>query len=207
MKKFFILFAAALLAAVTPIQAQSKSEVNSIRKEAQKTSKKLTKEGFHLLEVGQLEERMTDYMLKVHDGCTQLVGTAEGCKSINLAKLTALNNAANEYATLSGGLVKGRLVSSINNLSELQTDDLVGAFERLIYKRIQGEIISPIILVRETKSGYDARVYSLVDYNTALIAQKSAFQKAIEESGLAQEYGSQLSEWIDEGFGKLTDEN
>jgi len=205
MKKLFVLFAAALLVAASPLQAQTKAELSSIRKEAKKTSKKLTRDGFRMLEAGQLDDRMADYLIKVHGGCTQLVGTAEGCMSINLAKVTALNNAANEYATLSGGLVKGRLTTSVNNLSDLQTDDLVGAYERLVYKKIQGEIISPIILVRKTKSGYDVRAYCLVDYNASLIAQKSAFQKAIEESGLAQEYGSQLSDWIDEGFEKMYD--
>lgn len=203
MKKYFVFIAAALLVAASPLQAQTKSELKSIRKEAQKTSKKLTKEGFRMLEVGLLEDRMADYLVKVHNGCTQLVGTAEGCMSINLGKVTALNNAANEYATLSGGLVKGRLTTSVNKLTELQADDLVGAYERLVYKKIQGEIISPIILVKKTKAGYDVRAYCLVDYDASLIAQKSAFQKAIEEAGLAQEYGSQLSEWIDEGFAKI----
>lgn len=203
MKKYFVFIAAALLVAASPLQAQTKAELKSIRKEAQKTSKKLTKEGFRMLEVGQLEDRMADYLVKVHNGCTQLVGTAEGCMSINLGKVTALNNAANEYATLSGGLVKGRLTTSVNKLTELQADDLVGAYERLVHKRIQGEIISPIILVKKTKAGYDVRACCLVDYDASLIAQKSAFQKAIEEAGLAQEYGSQLSEWIDEGFAKM----
>lgn len=205
MKKLFVLFAAVLLVAASPLQAQTKAELSSIRKEAKKTSKKLNRDGFRMLEAGQLDDRMADYLIKVHGGCTQLVGTAEGCMSINLAKVTALNNAANEYATLSGGLVKGRLTTSVNNLSDLQTDDLAGAYERLVYKKIQGEIVSPIILVRKTKSGYDVRAYCLVDYNASLIAQKSAFQKAIEESGLAQEYGSQLSDWIDEGFEKMYD--
>lgn len=200
MKKHILIIAAALLVAAAPLGAQGKSEAKDIRKEAKAAAKQLRKDGYSILGVGELESQLTLYLTKVRGGCTQIIGTADGCMSINLGKVTALNNAANEYATLSGGLVKGRLTSSVIGISEQQADDLVGAYERLVYKNIQGELVSPLVVYRKTRDGFDVRAYCLVDYDSSGIAQQAAFHRALESSGLAQEFGSQLADWINEGF-------
>lgn len=200
MKKHILIIAAALLVAAAPLNAQSKSEAKDIRKEAKAAARQLRKEGYSILGVGEPVSQLTLYLTRVRGGCTQIIGTADGCMSVNLGKVTALNNAANEYATLSGGLVKGRLTSSLIGISEQQADDLVGAYERLVYKNIQGELISPLVVYRKTGDGYDVRAYCLVDYDSSGIAQEAAFRKALESSGLAQEFGSRLTDWIDEGF-------
>lgn len=200
MKKYIYILAAALLVAAAPLQAKGKSEERDIRKEAKAAARQLRKDGYSILGVGELENQLTLYLTKVRGGCTQIIGTADGCMSINLGKVTALNNAANEYATLSGGLVKGRLTTSVIGISDEQADDLVGAYERLVYKNIQGELVSPVMVYRKTRDGYDVRAYCLVDYDASGLAQQAAFRRALETSGLAQEFGSQLSDWIDEGF-------
>ena len=192
----------AALVAIAPVAAQSSKDVRAAKKEAKTAAKQLKKEGFKLLELGDLQMQLQDYLVRAKAGCKQIVGTADNCMSINLGKTTALNNAINEYATLSGGVVKGRITTNTSNISGQQADDIVAAYERLVLKEIKGEIQTCITLVRQNKRNYDVRVYCLVDYDAAHAAKMKAMQLALEELNLAQQYGSAISDWIDEGLEK-----
>lgn len=201
MKRLLFIMVAAMIA-ISPVFAQTKRDVKSAKKEAKMAAKNLKKEGYRLLELGDLEMQLEDYLLKAKSGQKQIVGTAEGCMSINLAKTTALNNAINEYATMSGGMVKGRITSNTSSINGQQVDDIVAAYERLVLKEIKGEIQTCVTLVKESKKKYDVRVYCLVDYDAAHAARMKAMRLALEELELTQEYGSAVSDWIDEGLTK-----
>ena len=192
----------AAMIAATPVFAQTKKDVKAAKKEAKITAANLKKEGYKLLELGDLQTQLEDYLLKAKSGMKQIVGTAEGCMSLNLAKTTALNNAINEYATLSGGMVKGRITSNTSSINGQQVDDIVAAYERLVLKEIKGEIQTCVTLVKESRKKYDVRIYCLVDYDAAHAARMKAMTLALEELELSQQYGSQISDWIDEGLTK-----
>ncbi len=199
MKKILMVAIASLIA-FGPVMAQTKQEIKAAKKEAKLVAKRLTNEGYKLLELGDMQLQLQDYLTKAKGGCKQIVGTAESCMTINLGKTTALNNAINEYATMSGGIVKGRITSNASSINGTQVDDIVAAYERLVLKEIKGEIQTCVTLVRENKKNYDVRVYCLVDYDAAHAARMKAMTLALEELKLSQEYGSQVSDWIDEGF-------
>lgn len=203
MKKI-IIFTTALLIAAVSLSAQTKGELKSIKYEASAAARSIRKEKFKMVELGNIKDRLEQYFLKVNSGCQQVVGLSEGCVTANLAKISAINNAANEYASNAGGTIRGRITSEASTISEEQTDALVAAYERLVLKEIKGELIPFITLMRQNKKGeYDVRVYCIVDYETAHQARLRAMQRALEESQLAQKYGSQISNWVDEGFNKL----
>lgn len=201
MKKIAIMMLMAFVA-MGPIAAQSSKVVKAAKKEAKASVKQLKKEGFKMLELGDMQMQLQDYLVRAKSGCKQVVGTADDCMSINLGKTTALNNAINEYATLSGGVVKGRITTNTSSISGQQADDIVAAYERLVLKEIKGEIQTCVTLVRENKKTYDVRVYCLVDHDAAHAAKMKAMQLALEELNLAQQYGSAISDWIDEGLEK-----
>lgn len=203
MKKI-IIFTTALLIAAVSLSAQTKGELKSIKYEASAAARSIRKEKFKMVELGNIKDRLEQYFLKVNSGCQQVVGLSEGCVTANLAKISAINNAANDYASNAGGTIRGRITSEANTISEEQTDALVAAYERLVLKEIKGELIPFITLMRQNKKGgYDVRIYCIVDYETAHQARLCAMQRALEESQLAQKYGSQISNWVDEGFNKL----
>lgn len=202
MMKKFVSILVATIVAVSPVFAQSKREIKAAQKEAKMAAKELKREGYKLLELGDLQIQLEDYLIKAKSGQKQIVGTAVDCMSINLGKTTALNNAINEYATLSGGMVKGRITSNTSNINGQQVDDIVAAYERLVLKEIKGEIQTCVTLVKETKKKYDVRVYCLVDYDAAHAARMKAMRLALEELELSQQYGSAVSDWIDEGLNK-----
>lgn len=202
MKKLMIIAAAALVA-LAPLYAEtSKKDIANARKEAATAAKRLHREGYKTVELGDVETRLEKFFLKTYAGCTQVVGTAEKCVTSNLAQLTAVNNAANMYALNAGGVVRGRIVSSTSSLTGTQIDELVSSFERIIQKEIRGELVQYVIAVKEKKGVYAARAYCLVDPQASIRVKRLAIEAALEEQALSQQYGSLISDWIDEGFAK-----
>lgn len=202
--KNLIIIAAALLVAAAPLGAQTRRELRNARTDAASAARTIRKEKFRMVELGDVETRLGQFFTKVNGGCVQVVGIADGCVSANLAKMTALNNAAVEYASNSGGKVRGRITSDASTVAGGQVDAIVAAYERLVLKEINGELVPFITLLRKGRDGgYDARVYCLVDRESAHSARMRAMELALEETRMAERYGSMISDWIDEGFSKL----
>lgn len=202
MKKIFCI-AVVLLGVASLLGAQTKAELKSVKSEAAAAAKTIKKEKFKMVELGDLQKRLEQYFTKINSGCTQVVGIAENCTTSNLAKLTAMNNAVVEYASNSGGIVRGRVASDASTMTADQIDALVAAYERIICKELKGELVPYITLLRDRSNSIDSRVYCLVDVESAHAAKIRAMEIALEESRLAEQYGSQISNWIDEGFDKL----
>ena len=202
MKKILILMAAALMV-LAPLSAQTKNNLRNAKKNAAAAAKTLKKEGYKTLELGDIKSSLEKYFLKVNDGCRQIVGTADDCISLNLAKITAITNAANEYASTAGGVVRGRITSSASSLTGQQIDNIVASFERLVQTKISGELVPYVIAYKTVKNRTSVRAYCLVDIPSALKARREALEMALAEQSLAEKYGSQVSNWIDEGFDKL----
>lgn len=201
MKQLAMLMMAALMVAA-PMYGQTKNELNAAHKEAVAASKELRRAGFKPVELGNVQTRLEKYFLKVNAGCAQVIGVADNCMSTNLAQVTALANAANQYALLAGGDVRGRIVSSTASLSGQQVDNIVSSFERLVEKDIRGELVPYITAIRDNRGKIDARTYCIVDVDAAYQLRKRALEIALEEQSLAEQYGSMVSSWIDEGYDK-----
>lgn len=201
MKKI-ALIASMMLMAAMPAIGQTKSELKAARKEAKAAAKLLKLDGFKPIELGDTKTRLEKYFLKVNAGCAQVIGVAENCMSTNLAQVTALSNAANQYAMLAGGDVRGRIVSSTTSLTGQQVDNIVSSFERLVEKDIRGELVPYITAVRNKRGSIAARAYCIVDVDAAYQLRRRALEIALEEQSLAEQYGSRVSEWIDAGFNK-----
>lgn len=201
MKKVLTIMIAALVA-LAPAFGQNRSDLKSAKKEAASAAKMLKREGFKPVELGDVKTRLEKYFLKVNAGCAQVIGVADNCLSTNLAQVTALSNAATQYAMLAGGDVRGRIVSSTTSLSGQQVDNIVSSFERLVEKDIRGELVPYVTAVREKKGRITARVYCIVDMDAAAQLRRRALEIALQEQALAEKYGSMVSDWIDEGFNK-----
>lgn len=207
MKKIITAFAAALML-LAPCLAQdsesklSRKELQAAAKQAKAAEKSLRKQGYKSFEIGDVSTNLENYFLKVGAGCTNITGTSTACMSENLAKLTALANAANEYAVLQGGKIRGRIVSSTSSMSGAQVDNLVASFERLVEKDIRGELIPCAYFYKERGGMYSARAYCIVDEEAAAKARRHAMELALAEQELTQRYGSMVGAWVDEGFDK-----
>ncbi|MBR6655103.1 MAG: hypothetical protein IKL20_00665 [Alistipes sp.] len=204
MKKILLLLGVAMLA-IAPVSAQSKKDVRLAKKEAKKAVKAAEKEGYKMLEVGDLETRIAKHLEKVYAGTAfQIVNTAEGKRSVNMAKSIARNNIINEHAESARAIVKGRVTSDMHDVNSVQAENFVAAYERLVCAELNGEVRVSYTLVRHNKkqNTYDVKLVCLIDYDAAHQRHLNAIKRAAEEQKMAQEYGTRISKWIDEGFVK-----
>ena len=198
MKHVFTLLAAAILLVCIPASAQTSKEIRKAKKLARTEAKALENEGYKLSEIGDLKAELTDYILESMQGKEQIIGTSGPSASLNLAKLTAENSALNEYVNRTGGMVKARITSDLSNVDGVQRDNIVAAFERMAVQEVKNDVKFCFTVVKEQRRQYDVRVYCLVDSNDAHNAMMKALEHALQELGMAEQYGSKVSEWIQE---------
>lgn len=198
MKHTFAVVAAALMVVCAPVFAQSSKEIRQAKKLARSEAKELENDGYKLTEIGDLQAELQEYILESKKGKEQIIGTSGPTVSLNLAKITAENNAINEYVNRTGGMVKARITSDLSEVDGVQRDNLVAAFERMAVKEVKNDVEFCFSVVKEQRRQYDVRTYCLVDNEEAHLAKMKALEQALAELGLTEKYGSKISEWIKE---------
>ena len=203
MKKI-ILVLVALMVCAAPLSAQTKQELKQAKKEAKSATKTALKEGWTLLESGDLGVQIQRHLAKKYSGdAFEISISVDGKKSINMAKSQARNNILNEYAESARSMVKGRVTSDMSDINDVQRENFLASYERLVCSELNGEVKTSYTLYRKNKDGkFDVKLVTLVDCDAAHQAHIKAMKRALEEQEMAQKYGSKISDWINEGFAK-----
>lgn len=205
MKKLFLVLAAVVVA-IAPLTAQVDKDVaRTAKKDAAKSAKAALKDGYTMLESGDLESRIAKHLEMVYSKTAfEITNTAEGKRSVNMAKTIARNNVLNEHAESARSMVKARVTSDMQDVNNVQSENFVAAYERLVCSELNGEVRVSYTLVRHNKKDntYDVKLVCLVDYDAAHKVHVNAIKRAAEQQQLAQQYGTKISSWIDEGFVK-----
>lgn len=193
---------------VSTTEAQTKALNKALKKEYKTKIKELKKAGWELTGSSRsLDVALLLHYQKLSDPSNkELPGEVSSCKSLNICRQAALNNACVYYASLAGSKLKGRVVSdmAVNQTSDdgsEEFDRMYAAYERLVEKEIKGEIEESFSLVRTSANGQkEYRTYFLINEDAATKARIRAWENAAKESKAAQKYGTKISEWIKEGF-------
>jgi hypothetical protein len=193
---------------VSTTMAQNKALNKALKKEYKSKIKDLKKGGWELAGSSRsLDVALLLHYQKLNDlNNIELPGEVSSCKSLNICRQAALNNACVYYASLAGSKLKGRVVTDmgINQSSEDSSeefDKMYIAYERLIEKEIKGEIQESFSIVRTNSNGQkEYRTYFLINEDSATKARIRAWENALRESEVAQKYASKISEWVKEGF-------
>ena len=184
--------------------ARHKSELK--REYAEKLST-LRKEGWQISGSSHsLETALRNHYQKLDSGLQEIVGEVSAGRSLNLMSQAAINNAIVKYASLAGSFVRGRITSdgaldqSTPDAAE-EFDRMYEAYERLVQQEIKGEIQPSFSIVRNTRDGLkEFKSFFIIDEDAASKARIRAWERAKEESEVAQKYGEQISEFVQEGF-------
>ena len=201
MKKIILILVAAAIA-VTSVSAQSKKDQQVAKSKATDASKNLKKEKFKTLDGASPYYDLEDIYLQERAGKTVLIGTGTG-KSLKMARIEASSDARNQYATNSSAMVKGRIVNNDTKLGEEEINDLISSYETLVLEEIKNVLKEALVLKKESKSGdVEVRSFWVVDIEAAHEARMKALKNAMDELQMTQKYGSEVSNWIDEGLNK-----
>ena len=189
--------------------AQNKTLQKALKKEYKAKMKEYKKEGWKIT----ASSRSLDVALLLHyeklsdENSRELVGAVSNCRSINVCRQAALNNAAAYYASLAGSHLKGRVVSDLavnqsDNDSNAEFDKLYAAYERCVEKEIKGEMIESYTISRTNgETGQkELQTYFIVNESEATKARIRAWENAQKESEAAQKYATEVSKFINEGF-------
>ena len=189
--------------------AQNKTLQKALKKEYKAKMKEYKKEGWKIT----ASSRSLDVALLLHyeklsdENSRELVGAVSNCRSINVCRQAALNNAAAYYASLAGSHLKGRVVSDLavnqsDNDSNAEFDKLYAAYERCVEKEIKGEMMESYTISRtnEETGQKELQTYFIVNESEATKARIRAWENAQKESEAAQKYATEVSKFINEGF-------
>lgn len=189
--------------------AQNKTLQKALKKEYKAKMKEYKKEGWKIT----ASSRSLDVALLLHyeklsdENSRELVGAVSNCRSINVCRQAALNNAAAYYASLAGSHLKGRVVSDLavnqsDNDSNAEFDKLYAAYERCVEKEIKGEMIESYTISRTNGEigQKELQTYFIVNESEATKARIRAWENAQKESEAAQKYATEVSKFINEGF-------
>ena len=207
MKKLVLFFLLSIC--LVDVCAQNKTLEKALKKEYKAKMKEYKKEGWKIT----ASSRSLDVALLLHyeklsdENSRELVGAVSNCRSINVCRQAALNNAAAYYASLAGSHLKGRVVSDLavnqsDNDSNAEFDKLYAAYERCVEKEIKGEMMESYTISRtnEETGQKELQTYFIVNESEATKARIRAWENAQKESEAAQKYATEVSKFINEGF-------
>lgn len=204
MKKLLVL-AMGLIIAISGVIAQPKNTDKEIWKQAKRTAKELTKEGWKIDDSKPLDVCLYEHNKKRRDSNDeQLISNVIGqtnVKTLNQAKRWAMINASTEYATSAIQMVKGRITSEISaGIEDVSSvDNFYAGYESCVVKEIQGELKLSFSLYREKKDGkIDCRIYYLINEDSASKARIRAMERAMQESEFARDNAERISEFVRE---------
>lgn len=207
MKKLLIMIMALML--IAPVaNAQSDALNKALKKEYKTKMKEYKKEGWKVFGTSRsFEVVLLSHYEKLNnlgDNGYELVGIASKFKSKNIGHQEAINNACNTYAQQAGSHVRGRVLSDMASNSDdtsSEFDKFYGAYERSVEKEIKGELKESFSIIRELGDGnYEMQTYFIVNEDAASKARLRAYENAIKESKMAQEYADKVSQFVREGF-------
>ena len=187
--------------AVTQEQKLKKEE----KKQYSKKMKRLENEGWKIEGSKTMEVALLSHYVELgkSDDNKELVGYVSICKSMNVCKQNALNNAIMEYASAAGSYVKGRVTSDLQNdqtIEEGEFDKMYAAYERLVEKEIRGELVKSFSIVKDNGTSKSYQAFYIINEESASKARIKALQQAVKETEVAQEYARKISEFVKEGF-------
>jgi hypothetical protein len=208
MKQKLLLLVLGLCFLAPTVNAQNKALEKARKKEYKQKMKMYKEEGWKLF----ASSRSLDVALLTHydklntmgeDG-QEIVGVATKCRSKNVGRQMALNNACVTYAQQAGSKVKGRVVSDmqgdgVNAAGEFEK--FYAAYERLVDKEIRGEMKESYSIIRENGDGtFEIQTYFIVNESAASQARLRAMEQASKETEMAQQYAKKISDFVKEGF-------
>ena len=207
MKKIImILMALCLIAPAAMAQtsaALTPKQEKLCNKNAKARAKQLKKDGFEIMGSLPLQDALYKHYAKLETGSTEQMGTGHS-KSQNNGRQMCMTYAMTEYASKAASQIKGRSVTdSYGNEIDTENDPefarFYAAYERLTQKEIKGELQESLTLMKKNPDGsYDFRMYFTVDEGKAAARRLKAMEAAAAETGLAQNYAKQVSEFINE---------
>ena len=153
-----------------------------------------------------LEVALLEHQIKLTEGNTEIVGEVSQCKSVNICKQSALNNAQNEYARLISGKIQGAFGSIIKanaNRPQEEIDKMAGGLLNEIEANVGGILIPSYSIVKENTNGTKSfRTFFIISESETLKILDTSLERSIKETKLTIEEARSISKFVQEELKK-----
>lgn len=205
MKKYVCISLLLLLCSSMVVCGQNRQLEKASNKMYKGKMKEYNREGWKLAGSSKtLEVALLEHYEKLKDPKNEeLVGEVSQCKSLNVCKQAAYNNALITYANLAGSTLKGRVVSDLNvdqSSEDGEFDKMYAAYERLVQQEVKGILTESYAIVKEKGGTKQYKVFFLVNEEKASVARLRALERAAQESAAAQKYATKIADFVRKGF-------
>lgn len=170
--------------------------------------KNYEKEGWKLadnnttMEVAVLEHHAS--LADPANNFTKFTGEVSKCRSANVGRMTALNNAQNRLAQLMEGDIKGYAASLINADAEnvnAEKDESIMGFTKEIKISVAGALKESYAIYKENPDGtLHYKVFYLVDKSKCIAAANRALDKSLKDTKVAIDIADQIRQFVNTGL-------
>lgn len=191
--------------AADPSSKEQQKEMKQKQKKAEKTAKKHAKEfkkaGWEIQGSVDLETALINHtkQLKAFGGpAREVTGQSLGKKSSRIAVAEARSEAIRQYVEEQHMAVKGKIVDELGDMSEVERENFLNAYEAIYSTELKGEMQSSVKMLRKQGDRYDAQVLFLIDEEGAHSAAVRSMQRAAEQQQISLDIAKRISDWINE---------
>lgn len=216
MKKVFfigsIIFLGLLICAPQTISAQNRRTQKALDNEYKKVLKTMKKNKWKVDSDRSDEVVLMKHFDRLKSNPELLVveGAVSNCKSSNICKQVALNNAQNYYAKLLSGKIEGAFANVVKhnaNRSQEEIDKTVGGLVNDIKADISGALSPSYAKYKENGDGSKEYVrYFFADPNKVVESMEKILEQSIKETKLTIEEARSISKFVNDELRKEADE-
>lgn len=194
------------------VYAQNSKLQKELEKQRTKVYKKLVqeykKEGWKLANNNTtIEVAVLEHLTKLDDpshNWIQETGEVSKCKSMNVGRMAAVNNAQNKIAQQMQGQIEGfvsSLVSSDAENLDAEQDKMVAAFVKKINITLNGALQESYAIYKENPDGTTHyKAFFLVDKGKCLSAVNAAVERSLKDTGVAIDMADQIRDFVHNGL-------
>ena len=192
--------------------AQSKTMQRELNKEYKRVLKTFKKEGWKMDNNGRSAEvTLLKYFERLNEDpdLIPIEGTSSNCKSLNVCRQAALNNAQNEYTRLVSGKIVGAFGSIIRSNADRpqeEIDKMVGGLTNEVEADVAGVLEPQYSKYREKDGVKEYITYFFINSKKLEGAIQTSLERSIKETKLTIEEARSISKFVNEELKSATTE-
>lgn len=181
------------------VSVQNKITENKIGNYKQ-ISKQIKKQGFQIVGLNTLDNAVQQHLINLSKGGKEIIGTSEGCKSENVCRQVAKNNAIIDYATTESNTIKGKITSNtfFEGIPQTEFDKFYAAYERVIQMNLDGVLTESFSIIKKENGINEYRIYFIANEEKAKTLRLEALKRAVTETQTIQKYSTEIEKFLND---------
>lgn len=209
---FVLAIIVSLLFQTSCAQSKTTTMQRELNKEYKRVLKTFKKEGWKMDNNGRSAEvTLLKYFERLNEDpdLIPIEGTSSNCKSLNVCRQAALNNAQNEYTRLVSGKIVGAFGSIIRSNADRpqeEIDKMVGGLTNEVEADVAGVLEPQYSKYREKDGMKEYITYFFINSKKLEGAIQTSLERSIKETKLTIEEAKSISKFVNDELKSATTE-